>query len=80
MINALAVIGICIFGFLLLRQAVLWYWKVDRVVVLLEQQNALLSKMWDAQNPDLKSRCGACQGVIEPNALKCPHCGAEFGT
>jgi endogenous inhibitor of DNA gyrase (YacG/DUF329 family) len=71
-------LGVCIGIFLILRSLVLWYWKINTVVQLLDKQNALLAKLVEQGDPERKTRCSDCHGVIEPGARKCPHCGAEF--
>lgn len=71
-------IGVCVVAFLVLRSVMLWYWKVNRIVELLEQQNKLLTALADKTERANLRRCPSCHGTIQPNAQKCPHCGAEF--
>jgi len=72
--------GVCLVAFLVLRSVLLWYWKVDRIVELLEQQSALLQKLCNMRDPANKTRCSACHGAIDPNAPKCQHCGEAFNS
>ena len=49
LLNFFGIIGGIIIGviviFLICRELVCWYWKINRIVILLEQQNNLLSRM-----------------------------------
>ncbi len=70
---------ICI---LILRMFWLWYWKVDRVVELLEKIESNTSKSEKVKKiknkqstPDNRIDCPLCHQFYEIDEIKCPHCG-----
>ncbi|MBM4031144.1 MAG: hypothetical protein FJ291_05095 [Planctomycetes bacterium] len=63
--------------FLLIRQGVLWYWKVDRVVELLE---AISNSLYYIAKKE-KEAAGRPQGTTgkhEDGRTFCPGCGKKF--
>lgn len=42
LVRIVLVLVVCVGLFIILREAVLWYWKINKIVDLLETQNAIL--------------------------------------
>ncbi|PWS28567.1 hypothetical protein DHW03_01555 [Pedobacter yonginense] len=53
-IGVLLATGFMILLFLALRQLVLWYWKIDKIVAYQEQNITALQAIYDAQEALLK--------------------------
>ena len=81
------VIGIIIGAiiiFIICRELICWYYKINRLVELMEQQNSLLSslmsKIDSSSNVTSKQlkKCPFCAEEIKTEAKICPHCNKNI--
>ena len=75
--------------FLLFRNITLWYFKINRIIELLEQQNKFLSSMVDggirgssssgsgSYVRKLMKTCKSCKKEVDGSYTACPHCGSN---
>ncbi|MCL2878897.1 MAG: hypothetical protein FWF29_01510 [Treponema sp.] len=76
--------------FLILREFFCWYWKLNKIAALLEEQNILLSNFLknsisqatsiDSINRKIignkiQKRCTRCKKEVDMDFTACPHCG-----
>lgn len=68
-----------VFGFVVCRAIVLWYWRVNRIVTLLEQQTALLVDLRNAAR-GLPSPLDTTRATTSPAAAPAAAGGAPAVT
>ena len=71
----MVVIGLFVLGFLamIMRASILWFWRVNDVVGLLEQMDRRLAKLAEVQSPPLGA--SVSRSVPSPSGTACHFCG-----
>jgi ribosomal protein S14 len=77
------IVAIIVLGVVLLicRELVCWYWKINSIVSLLEEQNRLLADLKGnvprhSQDSKGNKSCKRCGKTFESGYNACPHCGS----
>ncbi len=60
--------------FLLCREIVCWYFKINQIVGLL----SVIKSSHEMVSPETHIRCPDCKGFIPKEAKKCMHCGCSL--
>lgn len=53
LLPALLIIGVCVLLFLIFRQLLCWYWKINKQIKLMEENNSLLFLIADSLGGDV---------------------------
>ncbi len=84
--ETLIILIISVVAFFIFRGLVLWYWKINRIVNLLESIDSKLSGKRPRSEQNTK-QCPSCGSKYNPNdyreditEIKCSACGASLST
>lgn len=77
---ALGGLVVAIVVFLIARELLLWYWKINRIVWLLERSNTLLQGITETLGASNSSgwTCSACGASVGRNDRRCPSCHTQL--
>jgi hypothetical protein len=80
LISFIIVVVIAVALFLLFRAIVLWYWRIDRIIELLEQiaQGTRGSLPTKQDRSVGQSKCPRCGAPLDPGVKFCPKCKCPF--
>lgn len=68
------VVGVSIILFFPLRTLSIWYWKIDRLLQLLESIDSRLSRMEPRKVTGASWKCTACGNLNSVGLLRCEIC------